>query len=78
MVEKIRLIMNYNTNNIMTRQLLLERYNNIEVERKKLKENWVFLKENRGDKDEIRRIGTQLTKLTLNQAHIIIGLTWVK
>lgn len=70
--------MNHDTNNAMTKQLLLEKYNNIEVERKKLKETWVFLKENKGDKNEIRRIGTELTRLTLNQAHIIIGLMWVK
>ena len=50
------------------------RYNQIEQERLRLKEKYVWLKDNHGDKDEIKKIGTELTRLTLNQAHIIIDL----
>lgn len=62
----------------MTKQLLLERYQTIEQERKLLKEAWCKLKDNKGDKKEIENIGRKLTELTYNQAHILIDLERLK
>lgn len=53
---------------------LMERYRTIEKERSELKQVWCHLKEIKGDKNEIKRIGKRLTELTLNQAHIMIDL----
>lgn len=58
----------------MTNQTLKNKYKSIEYERKELKQTWVLLKNTGGDKEEIKRIGTELTKLTLNQAHILRDL----
>ena len=58
----------------MSNQILIKRYNDIEAERIKLKEQWCQLKETHGDKDEIKYIGQKLTELTFNQAHILIDL----
>jgi len=61
----------------MARQQLTEMYSRIEKQRKELKERWTFLKKTHGDKKEIKKLGHQLTKLTLNQAHILIDLEWL-
>jgi len=61
----------------MARQQLTEIYERIERQRKSLKEEWCFLKKTRGDKKEIKEIGQQLSKLTLNQIHILIDLEWL-
>lgn len=53
---------------------LTDKYNIIEQKRIKLKERWILLKNNRGDKEEIKRLGTELTKLTFNQVHMLIAL----
>lgn len=63
-------------NNGMSEQLLVEKYKFIENQRRELKETWKKLKKDKGDKREIERIGRELTKLTLNQCHIIIDLQW--
>ncbi len=59
----------------MSNQLWTE-FKNIEEERTQLKDVWNSLKKNKGDKAEIKRIGQMLTKLTFNQAHILINLEW--
>ena len=58
----------------MVKQILLEKYNNIEKERQELKKQWIMLKESHGSKEEIAKIGRQITKLTINQVHILIDL----
>lgn len=58
----------------MTNQILKEKYSTIESKRAPLAKRYKFLKENKGDKEEIKKIGTELTKLTLNQVHILINL----
>jgi len=58
----------------MVKQILLEKYNNIEKERQELKKQWIMLKESHGNKDEIAKIGRRITKLTINQVHILIDL----
>ena len=64
------------TNSNMAKQILLEQYQLIEKKRVELKEKWCQLKNNKGDKEEIKRIGMRLTQLTLNQAHILINLEY--
>jgi len=66
-----------NVFNIMARQQLIEIYERIEKQRKSLKEEWCFLKKTHGDKIEIKKLGQQLSKLTLNQIHILIDLEWL-
>lgn len=61
----------------MARQQFIEKYERIEKQRSKLKERWTYLKKTHGDKKEIKELGQQLTKLTLNQAHILIDLEWL-
>ena len=61
----------------MARQQLTEVYQIIERKRKELKERWVFLRENHGDKTEIEKIGHELTRLTFNQVHLLIDLEWL-
>jgi len=62
----------------MAKQQMTELYKNIERKRRELKARWVFLRENHGDPNEIKALGHQLTKLTLNQVHILIDLEWLK
>jgi len=62
----------------MAKQQLIRLYKTIEEERKFLKEKWCFLKEAHGDPKEIRLLGQRLSKLTLNQIHILIDLEWLK
>lgn len=62
----------------MARQQLTETYRRIEKKRKELKERWIFLKENHGDKTEIENLGHELTKLTFNQIHLLINLEWLQ
>jgi len=59
---------------VLTNQFLIETYRDIEKQRKELKAHWFWLKENGGDKEEIKIIGRKLTQLTLKQAHILIEL----
>lgn len=61
----------------MTNISLKQKYDKIEIKRKILKEKWLSLKKNHGDKEEIKNIGVELTKLTFNQAHILIELEHV-
>lgn len=60
----------------MAKQQLINIYKQIEKERKELKEQWVLLKKTHADPNEIRTLGKRLTKLTLNQVHILIDLEW--
>lgn len=62
----------------MARQQLTEIYKSLEKKRKELKNRWVFLRKTHGDKEEIKKLGYQLTKLTLNQVHILIDLEWLQ
>jgi len=62
----------------MAKHQIQQLYQTIEGERKQLKEQWCHLKNNKGDKEEIKRIGTALTKLTLKQVHLLIDLEFLE
>lgn len=59
---------------ILTKQLLISNYNDIEKERKILKAKYYDLKDNNGDPKQIKEIGTKLTALTFNQCWILVDL----
>jgi len=60
----------------MAKQQLINLYKQMERERKELKEQWILLKKTHANQTEIRTLGQRLTKLTLNQVHILIDLEW--
>jgi len=61
---------------LTNKQVLLNRFRQIEDERIQLKQSWLSLKEAKGESDIIRTIGRRLTFLTFNQARILIDLPW--